>query len=480
MKRYLALAILTLTAVGCDALTSHTDVVARAGHHELTVEETFDLVASNPRVPARANVIEQLAGFWIDYTILATMVTEDSTLESFDTEPLLRPYVEQQTFIQLREQVVTTDTIIGDEELAELYAAEAPGVRLKARHILLSVPNDATGAQRDSVMALAEDLRARAAAGEDFSALAREYSADQGSARQGGDLGWFERGRMVQPFEEAAFDLEMGEVSEVVETPFGFHIIKLDDREVPSLAEVEDEFRQEVKDQRRTASLDAYVETLEAPHEFEQPEGAVETIRELAREPEVEGRAADRELLTWDGGAVTAGDVARIFQSMELPQRTQFADMANDEQLGQLLRDVATNELILADAAERGISVPQAEQDSIADLIRDRMVQMARNTGLTGAPEPGETQQEAVERRVNSFMMALLSGQANVGPLGQLSTVLRAQRETRINSSAIEKVVEEMEARRGEAGGAGQAEGPAMPPPMPTPDAQGPESDTTG
>jgi peptidyl-prolyl cis-trans isomerase C len=480
MKRYLALALLTLAAAGCDALTAHTDVVARAGHHELTVEETLDMVAENPRVPARANVIEQLAGYWIDYTLLATMVAEDSTLENFDAAPLLRPYVEQQTFLQLRGQVMTADTVIDDEELAQLYATEAPGVRLKARHILLSLPNDATEAQRDSVTALAEELRERAASGEDFSALAGQYSADQGSAQQGGDLGWFERGRMVQPFEEAAFDLEVGEVSDVVETPFGLHIIKLDDREVPSLDEVEEEFRQQVKDERRQASLNAYVDSLEAPYEFELQEGAGETVREIAQDPDIEGRVAERELLTWDGGAVTAGDVARVFQAMQPPQRSQFANLSNEEQLSQLIRDVATNELILEDAAERGISVPQAEQDSIGELIRSRMVQMARNAGLTGAPEPGETQQEAVERRVNSFMMALLTGQANVGPLGQLSNALRAQRETRINPSAVQAVVDQLEARRSEASGAAEMDEPPVSPQMPTPDTPEPESDTTG
>ncbi|NIU73530.1 MAG: molecular chaperone SurA, partial [Gammaproteobacteria bacterium] len=72
-------------------------------------------------------------------------------------------------------------------------------VRVKARHILLSFPDDATDAQRDSVFALAEEIRERAASGEDFSALAREYSDDQGTAQQGGDLGWFERGSMVEP-----------------------------------------------------------------------------------------------------------------------------------------------------------------------------------------------------------------------------------------------------------------------------------------
>jgi hypothetical protein len=76
----------------------------------------------------------------------------------------------------------------------------------------------------------AEDLLRRVRAGEDFAALAKEYSEDPGSRAQGGDLGWFGRGQMVKPFEDAAFALKEGEVSGVVESPFGFHIIKVEER----------------------------------------------------------------------------------------------------------------------------------------------------------------------------------------------------------------------------------------------------------
>ncbi|HEX8137389.1 MAG TPA: peptidylprolyl isomerase [Pyrinomonadaceae bacterium] len=78
--------------------------------------------------------------------------------------------------------------------------------------------------------ATAEELVRRARAGENFDTLAKEYSTDPSNKDKGGDLGWFGRGRMVKAFEDAAFALQPGQVSDVVQTQFGYHIIKMDER----------------------------------------------------------------------------------------------------------------------------------------------------------------------------------------------------------------------------------------------------------
>lgn len=127
----------------------------------------------------------------------------------------------------LAEKVVQKDIKITDAEYAEW---------IKARHILIRFPQDEKDKAKQEEIAKkkADEIYAKIKAGEDFAKLADEFSEDPGNidpqtnSKKGGDLGWFSRGRMVQEFEKAAFDLKAGEVSEPIKTFYGFHIIKVE------------------------------------------------------------------------------------------------------------------------------------------------------------------------------------------------------------------------------------------------------------
>ena len=124
---------------------------------------------------------------------------------------------------------VVGPVLVGDEarlvKITDVRPAAEQAVR--ARHILFGQRGD-TDEQRDAQRRQALDVMARLESGESFEALARQYSQDPGSAARGGDLGWFGKGRMVPPFENAAFAATVGEVVGPVESDFGYHLIKVE------------------------------------------------------------------------------------------------------------------------------------------------------------------------------------------------------------------------------------------------------------
>jgi peptidyl-prolyl cis-trans isomerase NIMA-interacting 1 len=109
-------------------------------------------------------------------------------------------------------------------------AANAKGLKIGARHVLIQWDGcQRAGSQivrtRDQAYSVAEEVLRRAKAGEDFARLAVEYSDEPNAASRGGSLGVFPRGQMVKAFDDAAFALKPGEISGIVETSFGFHVI---------------------------------------------------------------------------------------------------------------------------------------------------------------------------------------------------------------------------------------------------------------
>jgi len=134
---------------------------------------------------------------------------------------------------ELVSQVVTDLAGVTEDMVTDRYrqnpAKYQKPEEVRASHILLTVKPDESPEARDEKRAKIADLRQQVLDGADFAEVAREHS-DCKSSVMGGDLGWFGRNRMVKPFEEAAFALGVGEVSEVVETQFGYHVIKVTDR----------------------------------------------------------------------------------------------------------------------------------------------------------------------------------------------------------------------------------------------------------
>ena len=210
-----------------------------------------DIAAAIPQeVPA-----EERDRFVLDFLIDAELLVQDGATQGLDTGEAYEQRLEQLRKRALMEEALAANlrNTVTDEAIQTFYDTQVAGQpkqeEVRARHILVGTEEEALAVEE------------RLAAGESFETLADELTIDPSGKGRGGDLGFFGRGRMVPAFETAAFALEPGEVSEPVESQFGYHVIKLEERrEVapPPLSMVTPQIREMLGRQAQTA----YVQRL--------------------------------------------------------------------------------------------------------------------------------------------------------------------------------------------------------------------------
>ena len=174
------------------------------------------------------------------------------------------------------DEVLTTAIEVSDAEIQAYYDENPdqfePKPEVRARHILFTLNAGAGDLEKAAVRQRAEEVLVRARQGEDFAALAQETSEDKTTSPNGGDLNWFGRGRMVAPFDSAAFALDPGEISGLVLTQFGFHIIKSEEKRMSEAKTLEasrpgierflqqtkfqDQYREKVEELRAKATVE--------------------------------------------------------------------------------------------------------------------------------------------------------------------------------------------------------------------------------
>ncbi|MBV5292221.1 MAG: peptidylprolyl isomerase [Curvibacter lanceolatus] len=225
------------------------------------VVTTQDVLAEMQRVPAdkRQEALgkPETVGQIVQNLYLRRALTREADAVGLNKDPMLN------TLLTLNRERLMTDAMLEhldkknslkDADAEKLAASEykanpkkyeAPE-EVQVSHILIR-----SGVDKDGAKAKAEEILAQLKKGADFAVLAKERSEDPGSAAKGGDLGKFGRGRMVKPFEDAAFAMKKpGELSDIVESQFGYHILRLDRHIMPHVrpfSEIKDELVKELQ-----------------------------------------------------------------------------------------------------------------------------------------------------------------------------------------------------------------------------------------
>jgi peptidyl-prolyl cis-trans isomerase C len=239
--------------------------------YRLMVQEAKARKIAVPDADIDAQVAQIRAQFGSDAQFQQALVAQKTTLEAVRSDTR-----DAMTAEKLVDDEITAKVAVKPEAVSDFYQKNQDkfqqGPRVRASHILIGIPQNADAATKQQAKSKAEALLKDLKSGKDFAATAKANSQDPGSAPNGGDLGYFEQGQMVPPFEQAAFALKAGEMSEIVETQFGYHIIKVaekqDSRVVP-LEEAKQQIEQFLTQQNRHAQTELFVNALKAKAKIE-------------------------------------------------------------------------------------------------------------------------------------------------------------------------------------------------------------------
>ncbi|HEY7878609.1 MAG TPA: peptidylprolyl isomerase [Gemmatimonadaceae bacterium] len=426
-------------------MTAHVDVAAKAGSQELTVERLASLL-SKAKVPVNHDIASAIANLWVDYQLLGDAAAHNDSLNDPKlVDKALWPVISQERLSKWHEQLSKTYPGIDTTNLATRYAQ---GEMLAASHILFTVPAKAPQAMKDSVRKRAEAVRRQVTAA-NFADLARKESQDPSSAARGGSLGLFPKGVMVKQFEDAVIALKPGEISPVVETPFGFHIIRR-----AAFPEVKDEFAKAVNVEAMRHADSLWITKLEATNGVKVKDGAVTLLREASKDFDAHAND-DAVLATSKTGPLSLGRLVKWVDAY--PQKAQIElglKQAPDSQVTQFIQNVMRNELVLREADSANVQLDSTEMTDLRSKFTQAVTGMWDRLGFDpksladSAKTPADRERVAAAR-ADAYLDKLMSQEVQYisvpPPVGEL---LRSKYAWKVNDAALQAAADKAEKDR--------------------------------
>ncbi len=452
-----------------DALSAHTDRVASAEDAELTVPRLAQLVG-NSRAPIRKDIARSIASVWVDYQLLGNAAAHNDSLNDPKLiDEAMWPAIANLKARKWYEQVSRT---WGTEDPAAAQSKYASGEILAADHILL-LTQGMNPTQKAEVRRKIDGLRASVTEA-NFAALASANSQDQGSAARGGSLGLFPKGAMVPAFERGLLALRPGQISPVVETDFGYHIIHR-----PTYDQVKPQLLQASKGSTMAVAESTYLARLEAGGKIEVKKEAVATVRALGNDPDAY-REDNTVLATYNGGRMTTSRMIGWLET--LPPNARILDQlkqAPDSVLEGMVRHFAKNELVLRQADSAKVQVDTADlarlRRSFVTAITAAWEQLGVSPPSLASTAKNESEREMLARtRIDDYFGKMVAEQATFVPIPTpVANVLRRKYDYSFNQAGFDRAVEEATRLRNTAdsvrkAGMPNSVVPLTPPPAPS------------
>ncbi|MEK7402166.1 MAG: peptidylprolyl isomerase [Gemmatimonadota bacterium] len=464
------LAVSFLTLAACDglkeALTAHVDVVAKANDRELSVDRLSDLLGkSTLQIPVTRETAGLVADLWTGYQLLAIAAARGDSI----IDPKLIDEATQgiTSSMRLRRFMDGVSSSLQRETASEATYTQATGGLMSARHILFSFPGGATQEQRDSVKKRAQTIRGQVTTG-NFADMAKKHSGDTGSGQRGGDLGAFQRAEMVKPFSDAVASLRPGEMSGLVESQFGYHIILR-----PTYAAAKAQYDATFNETIGQKAESIYVARVDEEAKVSIRSSAAADVKAAARD--FSQHRSDRDVLaTFKDGSLTMGRFVRWVEMM--PPQARIAQQIGESQdsiVRQFVRSITRNEVLLKKADSAGVVLTPEETQQLRGEFKSAMQALWGQLGLDpqslsdSAKSVPEREKLAADR-VEGLLDRVMSGQAQAIQVPTPAhSVLTLMYKTKTMQAGLDRVVERASKLRASADSARLASQPASQVPLP-------------
>jgi hypothetical protein len=446
MRRTLlpALLVATTAIAACsgfrDMFSAHANVAAEAAGLELTPKRLSEIVfAATKGQRLTQQTTEFLTNAWVDYALFAVAASEGKLpTDSASVADAMWPDLAELRGTHWHDTLMARRVGPEDKAADSLYGS--PDVRL-FQHILFMAKAGSAADVKAASRKKAEGALARLRKGADFNQLAAQLSEDPGSRADSGFLPPGPRGRFVPAFDSAAWALKPGETTGLVETPFGFHIIKR-----PALSAV----RPRIKDylaQQAGQRLDSiYMDSLASSADIKVASNAPAIIR-TALDASTSAQNNTTAVTTYKGGTLTVRELMRWVRALPPPYAAQLK-AADDSTLKRFSRILTQNVLLLQQADAAGITVTPQEWSDLRQRYFAQLDTLKKAMGLDSASlgdasTPAGDRVRAAGLKMDEFFDQLIQGKSRLRPLpSALATLLRERMPYRIYDAGVSRGLE--------------------------------------
>jgi peptidyl-prolyl cis-trans isomerase D len=445
-RAWLALGVVGV--LGCnnfrDLFSAHADRAAQAAGQELSAERLAEIMGQTKGVRITREAADFVANIWVDYTLFAQALAEGKNLsDSTTVAETMWPQIAQVKGDRWFDTVLTRRLELPAGAADSMY--NAGQVRL-VQHILYTVPQGAAEGERQAAQRKAEAALGRIRGGASFGAIALVESQDFQSARDSGYLPPSPRGAWVTSVDSAIWSLSPGAVSGLVESPYGYHLIKR-----PTAAEAKPRLEAYLEGQETNQLDSLYRDSIATARGLKVTGSAIALMRGAIADPEAQ-RNSGKKIVDFRGGGFTVADFLRWVFALP-PQFVTQLRQATDDQLKEIATLFAQNTILLQQADSAGIALTAAEWTGLQQQHRAGIDTLRANLGL--GYEISDSTVSASERgklaalRLDTYFNDLVTGKTRVRPIpATLSSWLRREGDYKINEAGLLRAVEIAEAKQ--------------------------------